>query len=591
MKLTKIYLYLSLIVSLLSADLFGQSFYYGGTASNPAIIQYHDLVREITSNYSKDFKFVFYLGTNTTGTPLAVGYQLKGPVWQRFSDFGSTFTYNTTYSVLIYEGDYSTNTWTQLSGSNSFQLKYKGKLRHYECGSSVVPYDRVVLPDYTTYNNYQRFRYHFSLNGNNLGYLEWHPQSGQYVRYHEELKNATNDSLNGNHLSFNTNYKVVVEAQAWDNTWDMSSNHCNFTLRYTGTIRTNHQCNNPHVQFPGAIWSSTLVGAGYQNSFKALRYHIYDFYTNTYLGYIHANVPVNNPWARWNQKTHLNNYLSINGKYNVLVSAQDQNNNWDDNGVKCMVAFLGCTTLNTQSTSITDKQCNTLGAINISSTGGNPNYTYTWSNGATTQNISNLQAGTYTVTTTDTKGCTQIDTFMVADLGGAASLSAAFNVTLTANGSGSAFLWTNDLNSTQHTSQTISVPANGAKWTVYVTDSVCGNDTICYLTPDLSGWDGSCSGQAIIINNSNNSTTGINQLQKEGGLEFYPNPTSSIVNIQSENNIQETIIFDLNGRAILTSNQSNTSNIELNVQNLESGTYILYIKTDSETFKKKLIIE
>ncbi len=44
------------------------------------------------------------------------------------------------------------------------------------------------------------------------------------------------------------------------------------------------------------------------------------------------------------------------------------------------------------------------GSINNSVTGGTPPYNYTWSNGATTQNISALCAGTYTVTVYDALG-------------------------------------------------------------------------------------------------------------------------------------------------------------------------------------------
>ncbi|MCX6304741.1 MAG: T9SS type A sorting domain-containing protein [Bacteroidetes bacterium] len=57
--------------------------------------------------------------------------------------------------------------------------------------------------------------------------------------------------------------------------------------------------------------------------------------------------------------------------------------------------------------SVTNVSCfgGSNGHIEGEASGGTPPYTYLWSNGETTQNISNLVAGTYTVTPTDASGC------------------------------------------------------------------------------------------------------------------------------------------------------------------------------------------
>jgi gliding motility-associated-like protein len=61
------------------------------------------------------------------------------------------------------------------------------------------------------------------------------------------------------------------------------------------------------------------------------------------------------------------------------------------------------------STSVTSEICGGAnGTINITVSQGFSPYTYAWSNSATTRNISNLTAGTYQVTVTDSKGCIDV---------------------------------------------------------------------------------------------------------------------------------------------------------------------------------------
>jgi|GEM_PF-1389538 len=54
------------------------------------------------------------------------------------------------------------------------------------------------------------------------------------------------------------------------------------------------------------------------------------------------------------------------------------------------------------------------GAVNATVTGGTPNYTYSWDNSATSEDISGLATGNYCVTVTDNNGCTVSECALVS---------------------------------------------------------------------------------------------------------------------------------------------------------------------------------
>ena len=127
---------------------------------------------------------------------------------------------------------------------------------------------------------------------------------------------------------------------------------------------------------------------------------------------------------------------------------------------------------------VTDVTCHGYdnGSIDITVTGGTSPYDYSWSNGATTQDISGLSAGEYAVTVTDDNGCTKSKKFdvgepdplaisgVVADVTCHGYDNGSIDITVTGGTSPYDYLWSNGA-----TTQDISGLSAG-EYAVTVTD-------------------------------------------------------------------------------------------------------------------------
>lgn len=106
---------------------------------------------------------------------------------------------------------------------------------------------------------------------------------------------------------------------------------------------------------------------------------------------------------RWNDGSLAQNRTGLAaGTYSVTVT--------DANGCTATTsALITQPTALTLSAVATSAKCNgaAQGSLDLTALGGTPSYTYRWSTGAVTEDVTNLTAGTYSVTVTDANACTR----------------------------------------------------------------------------------------------------------------------------------------------------------------------------------------
>ena len=74
-------------------------------------------------------------------------------------------------------------------------------------------------------------------------------------------------------------------------------------------------------------------------------------------------------------------------------------------------------------------------------------------------------------------------------------------------------------------------------------------------------------------------------------FNMYPNPATNVVNITNSENmlVNQVTVYDIAGKQLSTQTFNNETQIQLNVDNLASGTYMLHLQTSAGTAVKKLV--
>ena len=208
---------------------------------------------------------------------------------------------------------------------------------------------------------------------------------------------------------------------------------------------------------------------------------------------------------------------------------------------------------------VTQIQCfgQANGSIDVSVLQGNPAFTYAWDNGATTQDINNLEAGTYRLTVVDANGCVSQSSYTLAQpteitLNAIATDEIQGNdgmIELTVNGGVPSYtiLWSNGVNTEDQTNLTAGT---------YEVTVVDGNGCMNSL-------------EVIVLNNQTNSITEEHALN----MTVFPNPSMGNTTVRWEEVMVELTVIDNHGRIVYQKDIHGLNSVELN--SLNSGTYLV----------------
>ncbi|MCB0698553.1 MAG: T9SS type A sorting domain-containing protein [Chitinophagales bacterium] len=357
-----------------------------------------------------------------------------------------------------------------------------------------------------------------------------------------------------------------------------------------------------------------------------------------------ATPPVSYAWSNSATSEDLSGVAA--GTYSVYIT--------DNNG--CMdsaTATVGEPSALATSVSGTNNVCNggTSGAVDLTVSGGTPGYSYSWSNSATTEDISGLAAGSYSVTVTDANGCTATDGYTVTEPTAiTASISVspsptiaghsantiylgygAQSVTLTASAGGGtpgySYSWSNSattaattVSPTTTTTYTCTITdANGCTHTVSqqinVVDARCGNNNnkvlVCHISPGNGKQNNICiSSNAVATHLAHGcyvgpcgaNKAGRNQAEEQGvisleeiaeqtELNIYPNPNTGSFTVELPmKEAAQIVVTSLSGQVVYNQTVEGLNKLSVDL-NTASGIYLVHVTQGHDTYRTKITVQ
>jgi hypothetical protein len=209
------------------------------------------------------------------------------------------------------------------------------------------------------------------------------------------------------------------------------------------------------------------------------------------------------------------------------------------------------------------------GSLTVTASGGTPGYSYAWSNGGSTASISNLAAGSYSLTVTDANGCTHTGSYVLSN-----PASPVVTLMLTSPydsvciGTGEYLL-------------TGGSPAGGTWSGAAVADSMFDSNTtagwsmVMYTYTDSLGCTGSAMDSIYV-----DLCLEVGAIQ-EADFSVAPNPFGDQFILQFADAGEKVIsIYSVQGALVYTANVTGPST-RIASDALPAGTYLLQVSTGS----------
>ncbi len=136
-----------------------------------------------------------------------------------------------------------------------------------------------------------------------------------------------------------------------------------------------------------------------------------------------------------------------------------------------------------------------------------------------------------------------------------------------------------------------SISTIGYDWKTFTGTAYSVPDTIVYFVDakdtntykmTLLSFTGGSQGKTVLA--TYKATVGIEDNEIMGSLDVYPNPANSTITVKTDDVVETVKVYDVFGK-----NVANTNNATVNISDLNSGVYMVVIKTDKGLFQQRFI--